>query len=320
MVILVTVTYNSSSFVDRLVDGVLNQTYKVDKLVIVDNASNSENANRLKEIAKRSEDIILHRLPDNLGGAGGFEQGMRFVVEKFPECEWIWLMDDDAYPDDTCLEYLLNYKNEMEVGCIAPIIKSIGFDNYQLYHHKRMKRYLDGEYPVSNTIDEVKETEFIEANSFVGPLIRKSVIDVIGYPNGDLFIEGDDTEYTYRMSRKYKILLVKKAVVNHRLIKLETDSQIKRSLWKQYYYYRNRLLFINKYSKNKVQALIGKSKVILKNNKAIVSAIINPRFKDVRNLYIGLLLRARKDGLHNYSGRTVLPAEYIKSLNGILKD
>ncbi len=56
----------------------------------------------------------------------------------------------------------------------------------------------------------------IDANAFVGPLVSANAIKDIGIANGGLFIYGDDTEYTYRLTRKYKMIVVKSAVINHR--------------------------------------------------------------------------------------------------------
>ena len=42
-IIAVTVTYNSSSFLKRCIGALLKQTYKLDRIIVVDNNSNKQN-------------------------------------------------------------------------------------------------------------------------------------------------------------------------------------------------------------------------------------------------------------------------------------
>lgn len=48
-------------------------------------------------------------LNKNIGGAGGFENGFKEVVES--EWDWIWIVDDDAIADENCLE---KYKRKLK--------------------------------------------------------------------------------------------------------------------------------------------------------------------------------------------------------------
>lgn len=41
-------------------------------------------------------------LPENMGGAGGFHEGIKYAFEH--GFDYIWLMDDDGFPAETCLE------------------------------------------------------------------------------------------------------------------------------------------------------------------------------------------------------------------------
>jgi len=45
------------------------------------------------------------RLNENLGSSGGFAEGLRRAHERGDD--WIWLLDDDTFADEGCLEALL---------------------------------------------------------------------------------------------------------------------------------------------------------------------------------------------------------------------
>ena len=117
------VTYNRSFELLRCVQAVLNQTSKVDSIVIVNNASTDNTLEKLGEFfnislnaieyneklnflkSEKDSDIYLICKNENSGGAGGFYSGLK----KAHEClktDYYWLMDDDGYPSNKCLEML----------------------------------------------------------------------------------------------------------------------------------------------------------------------------------------------------------------------
>ena len=75
-VVAVTVTYNSARLLKNAILALLNQTYEVEKILIVDNASNEENQGLINELKELSNKIIVVNLKINSGGAGGFEAGV----------------------------------------------------------------------------------------------------------------------------------------------------------------------------------------------------------------------------------------------------
>lgn len=91
-VVVVTVTYNSSQFLRRQVESLKKSTIPVDKIVVVDNKSNDEHWDNVKKIALDNAKIDLLRQTDNLGGAGGFEKGVEYVLEKYSDYDWMWIM------------------------------------------------------------------------------------------------------------------------------------------------------------------------------------------------------------------------------------
>ena len=312
-VVLATVTYNSSGFLARLIEAAENQSLPLYGIVIADNASSPEHAVKNKELADRYPNIHYLRLDTNTGGAGGFEAGFRYILENIPEAGWIWAMDDDAFPRRDTLEKLLLHRDIPGMGALVPLIFGNELQKYQIYHHKKVSRYLSADICIAESEKDLTEAcTPIEANAFVGPLVKMSVVRDIGVPDGGLFIYGDDTEYTYRISRKYGLYLVKDAVINHRDVFTGNGVRRPHEYWKDYYKYRNRFLFIRKYRRNAAEGLIGTLKVAREAAGGLKAACFNPEFKGRRRIRAGCFLLALRDGLFGRSGKRVDPAEFSK--------
>lgn len=315
MIIAVTVTYNRSETLKKTIEALVNQDLMLDKIIIVDNASSKKHKEKIKAIKNEYNNLVdLYELKDNFGGAGGFYYGMKYAFEKYNP-DFYWIMDDDAYPEKNCLKNLIqaynHLKNYYNIGCLCPIIFGIDNKKYQLYHHKFFGLSKAKEKTLKDL--DFQEYKFIDSNAFVGPLFHKKVIKEVGFPDKDLFIYGDDTEYTYRVSRKFDIVLVKNAVINHQDPPIIIDHR--KYWWKNYYSIRNRILFIKKYSKIKYLDLIRLIAPIYV--KYIVGNILNKDkyFKFRYKLY----LKAIKDGLNNSKGKTLDPKEYFKKLEEVKK-
>ena len=313
-VILLTVTYNSSHFLERLVKAAHSQTYKLNRIVVVDNASNEEHSAKIKKLCNEYPEMEVVRSEENLGGAGGFQKGTEYILEHYPDCDWEWIMDDDAFPRLDCLENLLKYSNIKDIGCLAPLIYGIELQKYQLYHHKLVTRYLDKDIAAIKNPENTEDITSIDSNAFVGPLIKMSVIKKIGVPDGSLFIYGDDLEYIYRVSRNSKVYLVKSAVINHRDMVNNSGAINPSGLWKEYYQYRNRILFIEKYKAGRIAGWIGKLLVTKMVMRGIVVTLLKSRYKGFRRVKIYCDLKGLYDGLRNVSGKTIDPNEFKKYL------
>lgn len=298
-VIAVTVTYNDSEYLVDCIKYLKKQTHPVQKILIVDNHSADEHRKKIEKL--RSDKVEVLTLRENLGGAGGFEIGMRRVFQK-DSPDWIWIMDADACPKEDCLQTLLSHKAAFpNTGILAPLIYGKELRKYQFYHHKKLAKYLDIDYRAFNDVKDVPETALIDANAFVGPLISKQAIEQLGYPDGSLFIYGDDLEYTYRISRRMSLVLVRDAIIYHR-DKMGDGKKQPEDWWKDYFYYRNRILFVKKYGKGFWGKMKGTYWTIRHVGKEYVSTYkmsYEPKMLAVRRK---ILLAGLLDGLQGKKG------------------
>ena len=211
------------------------QTKRLDGIIVVDNDSKDSTENLVSE---EFEEVTYIKLIENIGGAGGFNVGMKLAYEK--GYDWIWIMDDDAIAAQDCLTQL--FSKSMRADVIIPVqINSSGCRYGQGYW--RGKRVL---------ITQLNEVN-IDLLSFAGPLINKKVVEKIGLPRKDFFIYGDDLEYGIRIRRAGLIVAGNSiATIYHNLggkpvsvKRLGIESMRNpQQAWKFYYDARNTLLML----------------------------------------------------------------------------
>lgn len=315
-IVAITVTFNTSRYVIRAIDAILRQTHQVDYIIVVDNGSREEEKNIVLAFAQKYTNIVVISLDENAGGAGGFSRGMEYARDQF-QPDWFWLMDDDAYPVESCLEELLKQVGQGEdIGCLVPLIWGEERARYQLYHYKRESRFLVRDIQVVDDVEEAEALTAVESSSFVGPLVAGRAVEALGVVDASLFIYGDDLEYIYRISRKFKVYLVKSARINHRDILMDGTIVSPMVWWKDYYQYRNRIFFITKYATAKGSRLIGKVIFGLMLAKRMLLALLQKEYAGYRIMRIKLLCRAWQDGNRNRRGRTIDPVQYGFAIKG----
>ncbi len=241
-VIAVVVTYNRQLLLSQCINGLRNQTRKVDKIFVVNNGS----TDNTQEWLSRQEDVEFIT-QKNVGGAGGFCTGVKTAFEK--KYSWIWLMDDDGYPKEDALEKLL--ENDNEELCLR---------NCAVIDKEDRKSFV---WRTGNhtSIDDVTDTIIKNvAHPFNGTLLHRKIIERVGFPKANLFLWGDETEYYFRIVRKNKIPFYTKTNSIHyhpaSAYSYKNDWAFN-SNWKMYYYIRNRLFILQtKFSESVLVAFI----------------------------------------------------------------
>ncbi|WP_051209290.1 glycosyltransferase family 2 protein [Thermus antranikianii] len=230
----VIVTYNRKELLRECLQAVLSQTRPPDHVLVVDNASTDGTREMLKEEFPQVEVLAL---PENQGGAGGFHEGMKRAYEA--GYDWIWVMDDDAFPRADALALLLERAGEAKV--LVPLLQSSE-------GHRYGAGYWKGGYKADN-LEALTHTPLrVEIFAFVGPLFHREVVKRVGFPRKEFFIWFDDVEYALRIRKQgIKVLLVPGSVVVHdNLGRRKKVSFLGRSklrvdapAWKLYYGVRN---------------------------------------------------------------------------------
>ena len=89
----IVVTYNRKELLKECINALLDQDYENCDVLVIDNASTDGTENYIAEEIKNKK-VKYYNTGANLGGAGGFNYGMRKAVEE--KYEYAWVMDDDC--------------------------------------------------------------------------------------------------------------------------------------------------------------------------------------------------------------------------------
>lgn len=243
----VVVTYNRKSLLTRCIEHLRQQTRPLDNIIVIDNGCTDGTGTWLD---MQTDLDVIHQ--ENVGGSGGFYRGIQHAFDS--NYDWIWCMDDDVYPENVCLEKLLQY-NDKDTGILTPL----RIQNNHVFLSEVVKFNLTNPFKSLHThnLKEAdignKEFIYIEGIAFEGPLIKRKVVEDIGLPNKDLFLLYDDSDYGYRVKLAgYKIKLITKAILQKELF-FDNNSiieQRRKTKWKLYYHIRNTVYFNRKYGKN----------------------------------------------------------------------
>lgn len=243
----VIVTFNRKALLERCLNAMDQQARLPDGLFVVDNASTDGTADWLADWMSRTRiRAQVLRLPTNIGGAGGFSEGMTAALGL--GYDWIWMMDDDAVPLADALKHLLACRldsNTIYSSCAIangqfawPIVLTRTSHDFQ----PQSPRELPDEIDVAHT-------------PFLGIMVSASTIRAIGLPDVRYFLGRDDVEYCLRARRSgRRVVLVHKSLIEHPAattypirILGRTMSVYKLPPWKRYYVVRNRIFIAKKY-------------------------------------------------------------------------
>lgn len=234
---VVIVTYNRLELLKECLACVCGQTIPFSRVIVVDNHSTDGTAEYL---ASRT-DIEVIREKENLGGAGGFYDGLQRASQS--PYDWVLIIDDDAMIAPDYMEKLLDYANA-HTGIYGLAGKVVTEGHIDVSHRRRItNRLLDVESNVS--VEEYQSESFsCDAATFCGLLLQGQKMREIGLPEKEYFLWYDDTEYCLRLQECGGVTVVPAAVLHHKTVLskegMVTKGVLHRIGWRQYYGYRNR--------------------------------------------------------------------------------
>lgn len=234
-VVAVVVTYNRKDLLKKCLEKLLSQKDISCDVIVVDNASTDGTGEMINLQFDRAE-IIYKNTGSNLGGAGGFQYGVRQAVVL--GYEYIWIMDDDTLPEEDALIELINAGNKVggKWGYLSSIahwtdgsICRMNIQKKTIFRHIKKHDYQSDIIPIIMC-------------SFVSLMVRADVVKAIGLPIGEYFIWTDDYEYTGRISAKYPCYAVSGSKVVHAMkkhtrVNFATDDASR--IDRYHYIYRN---------------------------------------------------------------------------------
>ena len=190
----VVVTHNRIDLLRQCVAQLENQTRACD-ILIVDNASTDGTAQWLAS----QPDLHCRNTGANLGGAGGFNLGMRWAVEA--GYDYVWVMDDDTLPQPDALEKLLEADSVLEgnYGWLSSVALWTDGSECRMNRQKLKKSFYEFSPLLKYGLVQAEQA------TFVSLFLRGETIRRVGLPIKEFFIWGDDIEFTRRIAVRENI-------------------------------------------------------------------------------------------------------------------
>ncbi len=219
-------------------------------VVVYDNASSGPTTDWLATLADPRVRVI--RSDRNLGGAGGFEQGLRAVRQSY-DADWVVLMDDDARPANNALETFLAAPRHDYDAWLAAVYLADGrisdMNRPWINPFRSLRSFVaavshgrDGFHLTKQAYDDTA-VRSVDGGSFVGLFMSRAALDNAGYPDGRLFLYGDDVLYTLSLTSQGGTIGFDPNVrFEHDCSTLTGAGQATLSpVWKAYYFHRNQI-------------------------------------------------------------------------------
>ncbi|MCR5314191.1 MAG: glycosyltransferase [Bacteroidaceae bacterium] len=246
---VIIVTYNRLTKLKKALQSYAQQTYKPSSIIVVDNCSTDGTEDFLNEWASDNQMISKRviRTDRNLGGAGGFRIGFKAALET--DADWLWVSDDDAYPQPDSLQIVNENANKTEYGkvaCFCGAVCTRSLENISVTHRRySVKKLIYVPKPVpkeeySHPAIEIQET------TFVGSCYNMDILRKTPLPNDQLFIFYDDTEHSHRINKYGKIILLPNMRIFHDTAVAKLKPNVV-TTWRDYYLTRNHVYTLKSY-------------------------------------------------------------------------
>lgn len=235
-VVALIITYNRVHKLRYTVRRLLQQKHKPGVIWIFNNASTDET--RLFLDGLNDPCIKVWHHATNIGGAGGYYEGIQLAMQEQPD--WVWCVEDDIVaPRDflfKALPLLRDYARQ-NTGFVFP--KLIGVQN---------RRDVQRPQP-----QEVGAGNVLQRAVFAGCILNAKAITQCGLPIARYFIYFDDWEYTTRITRNGFVGRYEPSLFLWHNDEQKPMSQVHintpdHALWKSLYGIRNELSFYKSYN------------------------------------------------------------------------
>lgn len=233
-------TYLRSCLESLLASDFQNMTYEV---IVVDNASDDGSPEMVRE---HYPQVTLLENETNLGGAGGFDRGIRYCIEK--RYSYVTLLDNDVILEENTIITLVEHiRSNPEAGVAGSKICTM--DDPSVL--QELGSFIDWEkefnfftplkgYRDSSNLPDVVSCDYVPACCFV---TTAEVLARVGSFNTDYFIYWDDMDWCTRVKcAGYEIHAINASRVYHKM-----GASTHPTTFGSYYFERNRVAFFLTY-------------------------------------------------------------------------
>ena len=243
---IVICNYNKASYVCKCIETVLASDIDNFQVYVVDNASTDTSVEEIQKNFGEQVEVIVNQ--ENLGGSGGFNTGIRKVVESGHK--YLMCLDNDVQVTKDAIRNLYEFLEEhKQVGMVGSKVYHLQEPEYVqqmgLYIHfdNFSAETIFADVQDNSQIPDVVYCDTVAACSLMMPV---SVVKEVGMMPEDNFIYWDDMEWGYKVKLAgYQVAAYGKSKVYH-----EMSANVRReNTFSTYYLWRNRMHFFMKYTR-----------------------------------------------------------------------
>ncbi len=207
--IAIVVTYNRKEYLKECIAALKRSETPVDVL-IVDNASSDGTRASIQQLID-NETVFYLNTGKNIGGAGGYNLGIKKAYAL--GYEYFWLMDDDTFvhPDSLTELFLARKELNDHFGFLSSLALWVDGSGCKMNSPTLALDWITDTIRLGNGIIKLSNA------SFVSFFIKRETVEKVGLPIKEYFIWGDDSEYSGRISRAFPCYFVTRSQVTHKM-------------------------------------------------------------------------------------------------------
>lgn len=282
LVSIISVNYNQAEVTCAMIASLQKVTYPAVEIIIVDNASPTNDPSIIKE---QYPFVNLIRSKANLGFAGGNNLGI-----KEARGEYLLFLNNDTEVAPGFIEPLVRlFEQNSKAGIASPKIIYYGTDNLIQYAGSKGINSWTGRSITLGALEEDKgqhnqsgQTELADGAAMMVP---RRVVEKVGLMPEIFFLYYEELDWCEMIKRAgFTCHYVAESTIYHK----ESISVGKASVLKTYYMNRNRLLFIKRNTKG--LAFVTSSLIFLTAAvpKKALTFVLHKEWNHLRALFQGL--------------------------------
>lgn len=204
-------TFNDEEVIDGTMTALLEQTYPIQEILLVDNASTDGTLMRCFP-----DKVTIIRHEENMGTSGAVITGFKYALAK--SFDWIWVLDADSTPRKDALEQLINLYQSFppDLQAETRMLSSLPFDAKTNSPQHGIVFTPKG---VQEVVPDPSATYYeCHSNMWTGSLFKMEAVREIGLPDPDFVLDWGDIEYGYKgMQCGYRGFIHQSSVLVHNL-------------------------------------------------------------------------------------------------------
>lgn len=237
----ITVAYRGKTSLARQLRRLMDQSRQLDEIVVVDNASND---GTLEMLRQQFPGVTVLLQDQNLGVGGGASVGLAYAVKRGHD--WMWWLDQDSIPAPDAVQELLAAVPRVRAAGHNPGLLASATVDEQSGHEYTGLVWRDH---FVQAPEGRRQNDWYCADSVMssGSLVAREVIERLGLPRTDYFIDYVDHEFNLRLRRnRYAVVVVRRSLLYHapgepQVLRVAGIARVwsRQPAWRHYYMARN---------------------------------------------------------------------------------